>query len=82
MRSERSTPTDRGADIAASAESRTAGRSPSISRKLSANNSRGPPRKALRDSLVRVCGTIAAVSICMQGATIAVARVGPAGACP
>ncbi len=31
---------------------------------------------------VCVCGTIAAVSICMQGATIAVARVGPAGECP
>ena len=31
---------------------------------------------------VCVCGTIAAVSICMQGTTIAVARVGPAGACP
>ena len=31
---------------------------------------------------VCVCGTIAAVSIFMHGATIAVARVGPAGACP
>ena len=31
---------------------------------------------------VCVCGTIAAISICMQGTTIAVARVGPAGECP